>query len=49
MFITFEGIEGSGKGVQIAHAEAYLAARGRKCLVTRRGPTGSASDWGRSA
>jgi len=35
MFITFEGIEGSGKSLQIGLAEKHLKARGIGCIVTR--------------
>ena len=35
MFITLEGIEGSGKSLQIRRIEAYLAGKGVPCLVTR--------------
>ncbi len=35
MFITFEGIEGSGKTLQIRRAEAHLQGRGVPTLVTR--------------
>ncbi len=35
MFITLEGIEGSGKSTQLRHLVAMLAARGHDCLVTR--------------
>ena len=35
MFITFEGIEGSGKSLQIAQAAAHLKKKGIPCLLTR--------------
>ena len=44
MFITFEGIEGAGKSLQIARAGEYLRGKGRSCLLTRE-PGGT--DFGR--
>jgi len=35
MFISFEGIEGSGKTTQIRHAGDFLESRGARCIVTR--------------
>jgi dTMP kinase len=35
MFITFEGIEGSGKSLQIARSQAFIQQKGRACVVTR--------------
>ena len=34
-FITFEGIEGSGKTTQVPHVRDFLRARGIDCVVTR--------------
>jgi dTMP kinase len=35
MFITFEGIEGSGKTTQLKYIQAYFKGRGQECIVTR--------------
>lgn len=35
LFITFEGVEGSGKTTQIERLKKYLARKGISCVVTR--------------
>lgn len=35
MFITFEGIEGSGKTTQINHVVDFFKSLGRECITTR--------------
>jgi dTMP kinase len=35
MFITFEGIEGSGKTTQLKYVQTYFESRGQACVVTR--------------
>jgi len=45
MFITFEGVEGSGKSLQVGRAEKFLLQNGVPCLVTRE-PGGT--DFGKA-
>ena len=40
LFITFEGVEGSGKTTQIQRLKGYLTERGISCVITRE-PGGS--------
>jgi dTMP kinase len=40
LFITFEGVEGSGKTTQIQRLKGYLTRKGIPCLITRE-PGGS--------
>jgi len=35
MFISFEGIEGSGKTTNIRHAVRFLQSKGHDCVITR--------------
>ncbi|MDF1594005.1 MAG: dTMP kinase [Desulfobacterales bacterium] len=35
MFITFEGIEGSGKTTQVKHVAGFLRKKGHECVITR--------------
>ena len=35
LFITFEGVEGSGKTTQIRRLRSYLSRRGIPCVITR--------------
>jgi dTMP kinase len=34
-FVTFEGIDGTGKTTQLKALESHLRARGRSCVITR--------------
>jgi dTMP kinase len=42
LFITFEGLDGSGKTTQINHLEAWLKKRGHATVITRQ-PGGTAT------
>ena len=35
LFISFEGIDGSGKTTQLNLLESYLKSKGRKVIITR--------------